>query len=450
MAVLKKTRITELLTAEAGIKLSGGVLTAPSGTINNLTSNTITVNTNVNVGSNTTLTSDSISTNAAEFNTITATTYNNLPRADETTEGIVMLSDTYSSGASNTAASVIALSEFATSVEDRIEEFELDIRGSSEDAYNKEPPTLYSVKAYADYMSITGGSVNTSIPDNGTMTLKKTGASSLTLSLKNFALQSNLETLREDVDALSGTSGSLSALADRVTDLEEALPIDSFRTTPVYTFINNRLGWSDSSTVQSKINDLNNSLSTSITELENNLSDQILNITNNLIPGLSNDIETIRTISTGARDLAQSTSDNLMALEGILRVGQVKYEATALSEEGKTVDISLSKLGISIQDAPYLTYIVTLNGFVLKGATSFPSTQTQTSSNGAEYIFINGGSDTNSYIRTVNTLLANQEFMVYAFGYRYSEINGVSATNLNNISVTANSAEVKKAAKLLW
>ena len=456
MAVLQKTRIKGLLTAEAGITLSGGVLTAPSGTINNLTSNNTTVNSTLRVGAGTTLTTSSITTSTANFTTIEADTYRNLPVASETLQGISYLTDNYLAGQTGRAVSAVAVYNFYQNITGQMGELEDRVIGVSSDAFNKNPPTLWSVKNYADQMSITGGDILDDVADNADMYVEKpTGSPTLNIHIKKFVAQTEFEVLNDIVEELTGgDTGIITDLGDRVSKLESALPISSFGSTTVYNYIatsiNNRLGWGDNTTVQSKINDLNNSLSTSISDLEKDLSDQISNITNSLIPGLSSEIDTIRTISTGARDLAQSTSDNLMALEGILRIGHAKYEATKLSDANKTVDISLKELGISMQDAPYLTYIVTLNGFVLKGATSFPSTQTQTSATGAEYIFINGGSDTNSYIRTTNTLLANQEFMVYAFGYRYSEINGVSTASVNSIASIANTPEVKKAAKLLW
>lgn len=452
MAVLKKTRIEGSLTAEAGITVSGGVLTAASGTIDNLTSNNITVNTSVNVGSNTTLTDDSISTDTAEFNTITATTYNGLPRADETTEGIVMLSDVYTSGAPNTAASVIALNEFATSIKDRIEEFELDIRGASDDAFDKNPPTLWSVKNYADQMSITDGDILDDVPDDGNMSVEKaTGSPTLNIHIKKFVTQTEFEVLNNIVEELTGgDTGIITDLNDRVNRLESALPISSFGSTTVVNYvgntINNRLGWSTNDTVQEKLNELNSSLSGSISQVESNLESADRELDRKITIN-TEDIRTLEGQVSGITNQVNNINTRLDgAYEYISRVPTWLNRAIKMNTNGSSggkIRITLENLVANISNASNYIYIVCLNGFVLRGPTVFPVSAGNASIENGEYIFVRGTTLSSSYIETTNTLLANQEMMVIAFGYNTENFSSSASTRVA-------SETIAKAAKILW
>lgn len=454
MAVLQKTRIEGLLTAEAGITLSGGVLTAPSGTINNLTSNTITVNTSVKVGSNTTLTSDSISTDTAEFNTITADTYGNLPIASETLRGISYLTDNYLAGQTGRAVSAVAVHNFYQNITGQMDELEDRVIGVSSDAFNKNPPTLWSVKNYADQMSITGGDILDDVTDSGDMYVEKpAGRPTLNIHIKKFVTQTEFEVLNDLVEELTGgDTGIITDLGNRVSKLESVLPISSFGSTTVYNYIGNaintRLGWSDDTTVQSKLNIVEGNAEDLVNNLSNRLSPRIEENSSS-ISNLQNSLTSISSTATNAINLANDLDTRLSSLLSKLGLGPLKYENHVTSENQGVMEISLSSMGINnIEDAQYLTYIVTLNGFVLKGATTFPASGS-TSAVDAEYIFVNGGSASTSYIRTVNSLLANQELRVFAFGIPKSLLDSLYTIVTTAVGSSVNSSK-KSSKKILW
>lgn len=461
MAVLQKTRIEGLLTAEAGITLSGGVLTAPSGTINNLTSNTIKVNTSVNVGSNTTLTSDSISTDTANFTTIEADTYRNLPVASETLQGISYLTDNYLAGQTGRAVSAVAVYNFYQNITGQMDELEDRVIGVSSDAFNKNPPTLWSVKNYADQMSITGGDILDDVADSADMYVEKpAGSPTLNIHIKKFVTQTEFEVLNDLVEELTGgDTGIITDLGDRVSKLESALPISSFGSTTVYNYIatsiNNRLGWSDNTTVQSKITNLETNLTQSI--------ESVSSKTNQLEEKIDNDVASLTSNIGAVSDRVDALNSNVNNLstrvdEAYLWISRIpssmrRFKATRLSDSqtGGKITIKISELGISsLEDARNYIYIVSLNGFILRGPEWFPGAAGSTDPlDGSEFIFYRGSETTDSYVQTVNSLLPNQELMVFAFGYNVSDFNGSSSTTYSTSNI-AQTSTVKAASKILW
>lgn len=452
MAVLQKTRIKGLLTAEVGIDITGGVLNAPNADIDTITSNNIT--TSSLSSSNITLSNRlDASTANATFNLINSNTYEGLPEAVAGgVKGIVSITDSYTSLSSGLVPTTTALNYFRN-------DFQSEIIGNDNDPSTAE--TMKGLKNYVKENVITSGVVRVSSEDPAITPSINIGSGTITLNIPAWALQSSLNNVQKSLNDLSDLVDSLTGgQSTRLDDLEDV--VYGTESVPgLQDFIPSTL-YSQASTVLDLINKQINNLAitridnveTTLTNRLNNLDGKVTDNYNELKEDITNAEGSISALRGNFNSLDERVStlvsekNNLWNVVSSIPYSLVRKKVTIApgAQPAGKIKIMLSSLLPDLDAATDFIIMAFLNGFFLDCPTMFPNSGTAV---GRDVIFYRGSRAEDSYIETVNELIAGQEFTVIAFGYYRSTFNPPST---NQISTLSNEEinQIKTSSKLKW
>ena len=308
MAVLQKTRIKGLLTAEVGIDITGGILSASNADINTISSNNITTS-SISSGNITLSNRLDASTASATFNLINSNTYEGLPEAVAGgVKGIVSITDSYTSLSSGLVPTTTALNSFRN-------DFQSEIIGNDDDPSTAE--TMKGLKNYVRENVITSGAVNVSSKDPAITPSINIGSGTITLNIPTWALQSSLNNVQKSLNDLSDLVDSLTGgQSTRLDDLEDVV-YGTESTRGLQDFIPSTL-YSQADTVLDLINNQINDLA--ITRIDN--------------------VES--TITSRIDALESYTTSNLNSLES--RITDVEGNVTLIEGTLTTLDDKISSM----------------------------------------------------------------------------------------------------------
>lgn len=458
MAVLQKTRIKGLLTAEVGIDITGGVLSASNADINTITSNNITTS-SISSGNITLSNRLDASTASATFNLINSNTYEGLPEAAAGgVKGIVSITDSYTSLSSGLVPTTTALNYFRN-------DFQSEIIGNDDDPSTAE--TMKGLKNYVKENVITSGVVNVSSKDPAITPSINIGSGTITLNIPTWALQSSLNNVQKSLNDLSDLVDSLTGgQSTRLDDLEAA--VYGTESVPgLQTFIPSVL-YSQADTVLDLINNQINDLAiTKIDNVESTITSRIDTLESNTTSNLNSlesritDVEgEIPPIEERLDDqdgrISSMRNDVDLLLSSVTsipyRFDRKIYNGNKSSTAGK-IRVTLKNLGFeNLNSVSNYVFLPFLNGFYLKSPKYFPSgTETPTMETD-EIVFYRGSTVDNSYIETANTLIAGQEFSIVAFGFNNEDFSLTSQNNIRSFNLLSNEEinQIKTFSKLKW
>lgn len=458
MAVLQKTRIKGLLTAEVGIEITGGVLNAPNADIDTITSNNIT--TSSLSSSNITLSNRlDASTANATFNLINSNTYEGLPEAVAGgVKGIVSITDSYTSLSSGLVPTTTALNYFRN-------DFQSEIIGNDDDPSTAE--TMKGLKNYVKENVITSGAVRVSSGDPAIAPSINIGSGTITLNIPAWALQSSLNNVQKSLNDLSDLVDSLTGgQSTRLDDLEDVV-YGTESTSGLQDFIPSTL-YNQASTVLDLINNQINDLAiTRIDNVETTITSRIDALESNTTSNLNSlesritDVEgEIPPIEERLNDhdgrISSMRNDVDLLLSGVASIpskfDRKIYNGDRSSAAGK-IRVTLRDLGFeNLNSVSNYVFLPFLNGFYLKSPKYFPSGTGNSTMETDEIIFYRGSTVDNSYIETANTLIAGQEFSIVAFGFNNEDFSLTSQNSIRSFNLLSNEEinQIKTSSKLKW
>ena len=458
MAVLQKTRIKGLLTAEVGIDITGGILSASNADIDTISSNNI--NTSSISSGNITLSNRlDASTASATFNLINSNTYEGLPEAVAGgVKGIVSITDSYTSLSSGLVPTTVALNYFRS-------DFRSEIIGNDNDPSTAE--TMKGLKNYVKENVITSGVVNVSSEDPAITPSINIGSGTITLNIPAWALQSSLNNVQKSLNDLSDLVDSLTGgQSTRLDDLEAAVygtdntdGLQDFIPSTLYSqadtvldLINNQINDlaitrinNVESTITSRIDAIESNTTSNLNRLESRLTDVEGNVT--LIEG---------TLTTLDDKISSMRNDVDLLLSGVAsipyRFDRKIYNGNKSSAAGK-IKVTLRDLGFeNLNSVSNYVFLPFLNGFYLKSPKYFPSGTENPTMETDEIVFYRGSTVDNSYIETANTLIAGQEFSIVAFGFNNEDFSLASQNSIRSFNLLNNEEinQIKTSSKLKW
>lgn len=458
MAVLQKTRIKGLLTAEVGIDITGGILSASNADIDTISSNNI--NTSSISSSNITLSNRlDASTASATFNLINSNTYEGLPEAAVGgVKGIVSITDSYTSLSSGLVPTTTALNYFRS-------DFRSEIIGNDNDPSTAE--TMKGLKNYVKENVIISGVVNVSSEDPAITPSINIGSGIITLNIPTWALQSSLNNVQTSLNKLSDLVDSLTGgQSTRLDDLEAAVygtdntdGLQDFIPSTLYSqadtvldLINNQINDlaitridNVESTITSRIDAIESNTTSNLNRLESRLTDVEGNVT--LIEG---------TLTTLDDKISSMRNDVDLLLSGVAsipyRFDRKIYNGNKSSAAGK-IKVTLRDLGFeNLNSVSNYVFLPFLNGFYLKSPKYFPSGTENPTMETDEIVFYRGSTVDNSYIETANTLIAGQEFSIVAFGFNNEDFSLASQNSIRSFNLLNNEEinQIKTSSKLKW
>ena len=458
MAVLQKTRIKGLLTAEVGIDITGGILSASNADINTISSNNITTS-SISSGNITLSNRLDASTASATFNLINSNTYEGLPEAAAGgVKGIVSITDSYTSLSSGLVPTTTALNYFRN-------DFQSEIIGNDDDPSTAE--TMKGLKNYVKENVITSGVVRVSSEDPAITPSINIGSGTITLNIPTWALQSSLNNVQKSLNDLSDLVDSLTGgQSTRLDDLEAA--VYGTESAPgLQTFIPSVL-YSQADTVLDLINNQINDLAiTRIDNVETAITSRIdafeSNTTSNLnrlesrIADVEEEIPPIEErLDDQDSRISSMRNDVDLLLSGVAsipyRFDRKIYNGNKSSAAGK-IRVTLKNLGFeNLNSVSNYVFLPFLNGFYLKSPKYFPSGTESPTTETDEIVFYRGSTVDNSYIETANTLIAGQELSIVAFGFNNEDFSLTSQNSIRSINLLSNEEinQIKTSSKLKW
>lgn len=457
MAVLQKTRIKGLLTAEVGIDITGGVLSASNADINTITSNNITTS-SISSGNITLSNRLDASTASATFNLINSNTYEGLPEAVAGgVKGIVSITDSYTSLSSGLVPTTTALNYFRN-------DFQSEIIGNDDDPSTAE--TMKGLKNYVKENVITSGAVNVSSEDPAITPSINIGSGTITLNIPTWALQSSLNNVQKSLNDLSDLVDSLTGgQSTRLDDLEDV--VYGTESVPgLQDFIPSTL-YNQASTVLDLINNQINDLAiTRIDNVETTITSRIDALESNTTSNLNSlesritDVEgEIPPIEERLNDhdsrISSMRNDVDLLLSGVAAIPS-KFDRKIYNGDraaaGK-IRVTLRDLGFeNLNSVSNYVFLPFLNGFYLKSPKYFPSGTGNSTMETDEIVFYRGSTVDNSYIETANTLIAGQEFSIVAFGFNNEDFSLTSQNSIRSFNLLSNEEinQIKTSSKLKW
>lgn len=458
MAVLQKTRIKGLLTAEVGIDITGGILSASNADINTISSNNITTS-SISSGNITLSNRLDASAASATFNLINSNTYEGLPEAVAGgVKGIVSITDSYTSLSSGLVPTTTALNYFRN-------DFQSEIIGNDDDPSTAE--TMKGLKNYVKENVITSGVVNVSSKDPAITPSINIGSGTITLNIPTWALQSSLNNVQKSLNDLSDLVDSLTGgQSTRLDDLEAA--VYGTESAPgLQTFIPSVL-YSQADTVLDLINNQINDLAiTKIDNVESTITSRIDTLESNTTSNLNSlesriaDVEgEIPPIEERLDDqdgrISSMRNDVDLLLSSVAsipyRFDRKIYNGNKSSAAGK-IRVTLGALGFeNLNSVSNYVFLPFLNGFYLKSPKYFPSGTESPTMETDEIVFYRGSTVDNSYIETANTLIAGQEFSIVAFGFNNEDFSLTSQNSIRSFNLLSNEEinKIKTSSKLKW
>ena len=458
MAVLQKTRIKGLLTAEVGIDITGGILSASNADIDTISSNNITTS-SISSGNITLSNRLDASTASATFNLINSNTYEGLPEAVAGgVKGIVSITDSYTDLSSGLIPTTAALNSFRN-------DFQSEIIGNDDDPSTAE--TMKGLKNYVRENVITSGAVNVSSKDPAITPSINIGSGTITLNIPTWALQSSLNNVQRSLNDLSDLVDSLTGgQSTRLDDLEAA--VYGTESAPgLQTFIPSVL-YSQADTVLDLINNQINDLAiTKIDNVESTITSRIDTLESNTTSNLNSlesriaDVEgEIPPIEERLDDqdgrISSMRNDVDLLLSSVAsipyRFDRKIYNGNKSSAAGK-IRVTLGALGFeNLNSVSNYVFLPFLNGFYLKSPKYFPSGSENSTMETDEIVFYRGSTVDNSYIETANTLIAGQELSIVAFGFNNEDFSLTSQNSIRSFSLLSNEEinQIKTSSKLKW
>lgn len=458
MAVLQKTRIKGLLTAEVGIDITGGILSASNADINTISSNNITTS-SISSGNITLSNRLDASTASATFNLINSNTYEGLPEAVAGgVKGIVSITDSYTSLSSGLVPTTTALNSFRN-------DFQSEIIGNDDDPSTAE--TMKGLKNYVRENVITSGAVNVSSKDPAITPSINIGSGTITLNIPTWALQSSLNNVQKSLNDLSdlvdsltgGQSTRLDDLEDVVYGTESTRGLQDFIPSTLYSqadtvldLINNQINDlaitridNVESTITSRIDALESYTTSNLNSLESRITDVEGNVT--LIEG---------TLTTLDDKISSMRNDVDLLWSGVTSIpskfDRKIYNGDKAAAAGK-IRVTLRDLGFeNLNSVGNYVFLPFLNGFYLKSPKYFPSGAENPTMETDEIVFYRGSTVDNSYIETANTLIAGQEFSIVAFGFNNEDFSLTSQNSIRSFNLLNNEEinQIKTSSKLKW
>lgn len=458
MAVLQKTRIKGLLTAEVGIDITGGILSASNADIDTITSNNITTS-SISSGNITLSNRLDASTASATFNLINSNTYEGLPEAAAGgVKGIVSITDSYTSLSSGLVPTTTALNYFRS-------DFRSEIIGNDNDPSTAE--TMKGLKNYVKENVITSGVVNVSSEDPAITPSINIGSGTITLNIPTWALQSSLNNVQKSLNDLSdlvdsltgGQSTRLDDLEDVVYGTESTRGLQDFIPSTLYSqadtvldLINNQINDlaitridNVESTITSRIDALESYTTSNLNSLESRITDVEGNVT--LIEG---------TLTTLDDKISSMRNDVDLLWSGVTSIpskfDRKIYNGDKAAAAGK-IRVTLRDLGFeNLNSVGNYVFLPFLNGFYLKSPKYFPSGTENPTMETDEIIFYRGSTVDNSYIETANTLIAGQELSIVAFGFNNEDFSLTSQNSIRSFNLLSNEEinQIKTSSKLKW